>query len=451
MQDCHAKGTRGSVAVAATGVILAACAMLASAAGFAQASPQTNPDQDRQPVLPARLPDPLVFADGSRVASPAQWPKRRQELLQLFTEQMYGRMPAPPPHMRFEVYDLDRHALDGKATREQISILFAGGKDGPHMDLLVYIPNQVKRPPVILGLNFWGNETINPDPGIRISDRWVESGPRTSPPDLSCVKDHHATEACRGVDAGHWPVDKILDAGYALATAYRGDLDPDRNDGFAESIRSAYPELAQGGDNFSTIAAWAWAMSRALDYIEHDPLLDGGHAVAFGWSRLGKAAIWAGATDLRFAAVISNESGAGGAKIFHDVHGETVLQLNTRFPYWFCRNFKTYNERDAELPFDQNQVLALIAPRPLYIGSAIRDENADPQGEFLAALAVSPVYRFLGSTGLPTTTWPAVNQPVLGRVSYHVRSGEHSVTDFDWEQYLRFCGQYVKPETRQPN
>ena len=409
----------------------------------AVASSQTNPDQYRQPVMPAHLPDALVFADGTPVTSPSQWPQRRRELVELFTEQMYGRMPARPAEMRFKVIDLDRHALGGKATREQVSILFRGREDGPRMDLLVYVPNRVKRPPVILGFNFWGNETISADAGIRISDRWVESGP-TSYLDLSCVKNHRATEACRGIDQGRWPVEKILEAGYALATAYRGDVDPDRADGYNESIRSAWPELAQGGDNFSTIAAWAWAMSRALDYLEQDAEVDGNRVVAFGWSRLGKAAIWAGATDARFAAVISNESGAGGAKVFHDVHGETVALLNTRFPYWFCSNFKQYNGRDAELPFDQNEVLALIAPRPLYIASAVEDENADPQGEFLGALAVTPVYRLLGSTGLPAAAWPEVNKPLLGRVSYHVRSGAHSVTGFDWEQYLRFCDAYVK-------
>jgi len=422
--------------------MIAVCALVMAAPALCQ----TNPDQYRQPVVPAHLPDALVFADGTPVATQAQWPKRKRELLDLFTEQMYGRMPARPPQMRFNVFDIDRHALDGKATREQISILFLGKKDGPRMDLLVYVPNKVKRPPVILGFNFWGNETISPDTGIRLSDRWVESNGGSSI-DLSCVKNNRPTEACRGIDQGRWPVEKIIDDGYALATAYRGDTDPDRADGYNESIRSAWPELAKGGDNFSTIAAWAWAMSRALDYLQQDSLVDGQHVVAFGWSRLGKAAIWAGATDPRFVAVISNESGAGGAKLFHDVHGETVELLNTRFPYWFCTNFKKYNGRDAELPFDQNEVLALIAPRPLYIASAILDDNADPQSEFLGALEVTPVYRFLGSSGLPASVWPPVDQPALGRLSYHVRTGIHSVTAFDWQQYLRFCDTFVKPIT----
>jgi hypothetical protein len=423
-------------------LILAVCTLFVVTAAPAQ----TNPDRSRQPVLPANLPNPLVFANGKPVATPAQWPQRREELLDLFTEQMYGRMPARPAAMRFHVFDRDPHALGGKATREQITILFRGEDNGPRMDLLLYVPNAVRRPPVILGFNFWGNETVSPDPGIRLSDRWIESGP-IADVDLSCVKNNRATEACRGIDAKRWPLAKILDAGYAVATACRGDIDPDRKDGFSESIRSAWPELAHGGDNFSTIAAWSWAMSRALDFLETDPLVDGHDVVAFGWSRLGKAAIWAGANDPRFAAVISNESGAGGAKVFHDVHGETVELLNTRFPYWFCDHFKQYNGRDANLPFDQNEVLALIAPRPLYIASAILDANADPQGEFLGALAVTPVYRFLGTTGLPANPWPAVDQPLLGRVSYHVRSGIHSVTGFDWEQYLRFCNAYVKPKT----
>jgi hypothetical protein len=421
--------------------ILAAFALIAAAAGLCQ----SNPDQSRQPVMPAHLPDPLVFADGSRVTTPAQWAKRRKELLHLLTEQMYGRMPNPSFwEVLSHVDEIDRHALGGKATREQISVIVPGGPSVIHMDLLLYVPNAVKRPPVILGFNFWGNWTVNSDPAIRISDRWVQSGP-IGDVDLSCVQNNRATEACRGIDAKRWPLDKILDAGYAVATAYRGDVDPDRKDGYNESIRSAWPELAKGGDNFSTIAAWSWAMSRAFDALESNRLVDSQRVIAFGWSRLGKAAIWAGANDTRFAAVISNESGAGGAKVFHDVHGETVELLNTRFPYWFCTNFKKYNGRDAELPFDQNEVLALIAPRPLYIGSAILDENADPQGEFLGALAVTPVYRLLGATGLPATAWPAVDQPSLGRVSYHVRSGAHSVTDFDWDQYLRFADAYVKP------
>lgn len=399
--------------------------------------------REAESTLPAGLPNPLIFADGKPVMSAKQWPRRRKQLLRLFTRQMYGRKPPRPGAERFEVFEHDADALGGLGTRRQIAILLNGQADGPRIDLLFYTPNGVKSPPVILGINFWGNETINADPGIRISTRWVESE-KNPWVNLSCVKDHRATAGCRGINSSQWPLDLILSHGYALATFYRGDLDRDRKQDYATSIRSDYPRLHQGGDDFATIGAWAWGMSRALDYLERDPDVDGHRVVAFGWSRLGKAAIWAGATDPRFAAVISNESGAGGAKLFHHLAGQTVASLNTEFPYWFCRNFHGYNGDNADLPFDQNEILALIAPRPLYVASAIDDHTSDPLGEFLGAEAVTPVYRLLGTSGLPTSVWPAVNHPVIGRVSYHVRSGGHDVTDFDWEQYLRFLDLYVK-------
>lgn len=417
------------------------CALLSVTLTCAAAT--SSPNRRVESRLPAGLPNPLVFSNGKPVISAKEWPRRRAQLLRLFTEQMYGRMPPRPADERFRVFDHDTHALGGLATRSQIAILLNGHANGPRIDLLLYTPNGVKRPPVILGINFWGNETINSDPGIKISTRWVESE-KNPWVDLSCVKNHRATAACRGINSSQWPLQMILRNGYALATFYRGDLDRDRKHEYAVSIRSHYPNLHKGGDDFATIGAWAWGMSRALDYLESDPAVDGHRVAAFGWSRLGKAAIWAGATDPRFAAVISNESGAGGAKLFHHLAGQNIASLNSEFPYWFCRNFHRYSGDDAHLPFDQNEVLALIAPRPLYVASAIDDHNSDPLGEFLAAKAVTPVYRLLGKSGLPTQTWPPVNHPVIGRVSYHVRSGGHGVTDFDWEQYLRFLNRYVK-------
>jgi hypothetical protein len=414
-------------------------ACLACATLWCTASSSLAQDES---ALPAGLPNPLVFASGSSVTSANQWQRRRVELLHLFSTQMYGVIPQRPTAMRFHVYERDHSAFGGKATRTQVAILLNGRENGPRIDLLLYAPKGVKKPAVILGLNFWGNEMISSDPEIRVSANWVESG-KNSLVDLTCVSDHHATKACRGMDASRWPVEKILSHGYALATFYRGDLDPDTKEGFAQSLRSDYPQLGQDGDNFSTIGAWAWGLSRALDYLQSDPRVDGHRVVVFEWSRVGKAAIWAGATDPRFAAVISSESGAGGAKLFRHGQGEMIERLNDVFPYWFCRNFRQYNGQDTRLPFDQHEVLALIAPRPLYVASARDDKNSDPLGEFLSAKAVSPVYRLLGKSGLPVENWPPVNTPVLGVVSYHVRTGGHDVTEYDWEQYLRFCDRYV--------
>ena len=393
------------------------------------------------------LPDPLVLANGQRVKNAKQWhTKRRKELLELFTAEMYGQAPPRPKDMRFEVFDVDKNALNGKATRKQIAVYFNGKADGPRMDLLMYIPNHLKRAaPAILGLNFWGNHAIHPDPAIRITTSWMESGKGNPYVKLSCVTDHQATEACRGVNAAQWPIDTILARGYALITAYREDIaSDDAKTGFQKGIHPIYPDYQQRNDNFGTIAAWAWALSRAMDYVVTDKAIDAKRVAVFGWSRLGKAALWAGATDERFAMVISNESGAGGAKLFHRGVGENIRRLCTVFPHWYAANFKKYMDKDTLLPFDQHQVISLVAPRPVYIASAVDDKGADPQGEFAAAKAAESVYLFLGKTGLPAQTIPPLNQSVQGQIGYHIREGGHDVTLYDWKQYLNFADKHFK-------
>lgn len=391
----------------------------------------------------APLPDPLIMADGTRVTTAVQWRnKRRPELLELFTREMYGVAPPKSQQMSFVVFDKGTEALGGKAIRKQITVLLKGDPNGPKFDFLLYIPKGAKaRVPAILSMNFWGNHAIAADPGVRITKNRVESG-KNSFADLSCVQNGEATEACRGVNAGQWPVETMMDKGFALATIYRGDIDPDTKDGFDKSLKAFYPELQKRGDNFSTIGEWAWAFSRAMDYLVTDRAIDPKRVAVFGWSRLGKAALWAGATDERFAAAISDDSGAGGAKLFHRGVGENVTRLNTVFPHWYDENFRKYNDRDTTLPFDQHEMIALIAPRAVYVASAEQDANADPEGEFAGAKAAEPVYKLLGGKGQLPDKWPAVNQPVGGDIAYHVRTGGHDVKPFDWEQYLAFLDRH---------
>ncbi len=347
------------------------------------------------------------MAGGTKVTTARAWRERRRELLDLFTREMYGRAPGKPTQMSFRQVEGPAEALSGAALRKQVKLtLEPGGAAGP-------------------------------------SGNWIESG-KNPFIDLSCVVDNRATAVCRGINARQWPVIRILEHGYALATFYRGDIDPDRADRFSQSVRALYPDLQQGDDNFSTIGAWAWPLSRALDCLEADRQIDAGRVAVFGWSRLGKAALWAGASDERFAMVISNESGAGGAKLFRRGVGENIRRLNTVFPHWYCRNFRRYNDRDTTLPFDQHMVIAMWAPRPICIGSAENDTLADPEGEFLSAKAAGPVYRLLGKDGLPTGKWPPLNQPVSGQIGYHVRRGGHDVTDFDWAQYLAFADRHLR-------
>ncbi len=404
-------------------------------------------------MLPAGLPAVLTMSNGAKVTTPDQWHLRRAELLQMFTQQEYGVAPSRPKSMRFVVVDDTGNALGGLARRKQVRILLKGTESGPKLDLLLYIPNQTYRPPVFLGLNFWGNETVNADPGILISSRWTQSA-ENHPPDpntAACLKDHHATPACRGVAADKWPIETILQRGYAVATVFRADVDPDYAGSYHDSLKVFYPQLQGRGDNFSTIGAWAWALRRIQDYLETDGDVDASRVAVFGWSRLGKAALWAAAQDPRFAMAISDDSGAGGAKLFRRDKGETIRDLNTVFPDWFCKNFKQYDGQDRTLPFDQHMLIALIAPRPVYIASAIDDHWADPEGEFLSGVAATPVYKLLGTDGLPASEWPQVNHPVTGQIGYHVRSGGHNITFYDWAQYLNFADMHLKESRRTGN
>lgn len=409
------------------------------------AAAQAAPITEEGKVPPYTLPHPLTALDGSTVRDAQTWKiKRRPEILAMCAREMYGQSPERPVAMTFTVREQDARALNGKATRKQVSVCFAGA-GGPCMELLLYIPNAVPRPvPAFLGLNFWGNHAIAADTAIRLSRGWTDSS-SNSWVDLSCVRNGQVTAACRGVNARQWPLDSIFAHGYAVATAYRGDIDPDFDDAFRNGVHSLYPGLQGRGDNFATIAAWAWGLQRALDCLAADPDIDARRVAVFGWSRLGKAALWAAATDERFAMAVSIQSGAGGAALSKRIFGEDVKRLNSFFPHWFCGNFKKYGDDEKSLPFDQHLVLAAIAPRPLYVSSAAADLHADPRGEFLSALAADTVYRLLGTDGLPAKAWPAANQPVSGQVGYHVRPGGHDVLPYDWSQYLRFADLRLKP------
>ena len=390
---------------------------------------------DEAKVPDYTLPDPLAMADGTRVTDPKQWPARRAEILDLFRTHVYGRAPGRPEKMTFEVFDLADGALGGKAVRRQVAVRFTGTDDGPRMDLLVYLPAGAKGPvPAFLLLNFAGNHTVHADPGIRLSTSWMRN--------RSGVADHRATEKTRGTAAKRFPIPLILARGYALATAYYGDIDPDHHDGFKNGVHGALDKGERDPDAWASITAWAWGLARALDYLETDKSVDAKRVAVLGHSRLGKTALWAGARDERFAIVISNDSGCGGAALSRRAFGETVERINKSFPHWFCGNFKKYNSKEGDLPVDQHMLIALAAPRPVYVASADRDLWADPRGEFLSCKAADPVYRLLGTEGLPTDTMPPLDAPVMGRIGYHVRTGGHDLSEYDWRQYLDFADKH---------
>jgi len=384
------------------------------------------------------LPDPLVTADGTKVTSAEMWRRRRRpEILELFRKYVYGRAPVGrPKKMTFRVFDLEHNALNGQATRKQITVNFTGKEDGPSMDILIYLPNTAKKPvPTFVILNFGGNHTIHPDPAIKLSTRWMREG-------------RQATEQSRGRDYSSYPVEKILAWGYGLATIYYGDIDPDYHDGFKNGVHPVFDKFIDGKrapDAWGSICAWAWGLSRAMDYFESDEDIDESRIAVLGHSRLGKTALWAGARDERFALVISNNSGCGGAALSRRCFGETVKQINTSFPHWFCDNLKKYNGEENRLPVDQHMLIALMAPRPVYVASADEDLWADPRGEFLACWNAEPVYKLLGFKGLEVEKIPALNSPIQkGRIGYHIRTGGHGLTEYDWQQYMDFADRHFK-------
>ncbi len=395
-----------------------------------------NANYDESKVGDFILPDPLKMENGEPVRDAKTWKeKRRPELLRLFETHVYGRSPAKPEGLSFKKTSEDKNALGGRATRREVSIYLKADLTGPKLDLLLYIPNNTEKPvPAFLGLNFDGNHTVNKDPGISVTKNWVPNRKDRG------ITENKATLETRGSSTGRWEAEKIINAGYALATMYAGDIDPDFDDGFTNGVHALYPK--PGPEDWGTISAWAWGLSRALDYLETDKDVDAKKVAVIGHSRLGKTALWAGATDERFAITISNNSGCGGAALSRRIFGETVGRINRSFPHWFCDNYNKYNENENACPVDQHELIALIAPRPVYVASAVEDTWADPKGEFLGAKGADPVYKLLGTEGLPVTEMPDVDRAVMGTIGYHIRTGKHDVTAYDWDQYIKFANKH---------
>lgn len=373
-----------------------------------------------------KLPEVLRTADGELVSSSKQWPARREEILEQFRKTIYGRSPAKPQALQFELIKEDKAALDGAATLRRIAIHSRQGDRRHCFELSLFLPNARKEPvPVFLLIN----------------NRPVEN-----------------TDPTRAKQSEFWPVEELIARGYGMATFHNAELAPDDVEFFTHGViglfeggpttrpatlpvspRTKRARTRPAADAWGAIGAWAWGASRAMDYFETDPRVDAKRVAVVGHSRGGKTALWAGAQDDRFALTISNDSGTAGAALHRRAYGERIRAIN-RNTHWFNQTYKTYNDRDGELPVDQHMLIAAIAPRAVYVSSATEDLWADPRGEFLSLAHASPAYALFGHTPIAPDPMPAADEPLIaGPRGYHIRTGAHDLTKYDWLRFADFA------------
>jgi hypothetical protein len=426
---------------------LVVVALVAARAAQAQtpATPQPAPAQAAPPTVVAgipvnydeskvgtyTLPDPLVTTTGERVRDAATWTRvRRPEILRMFESIQFGKAPDKPDKVTVDRFDTGTSALGGKAIRRQTTLYFTDDRSGPKAELLSYVPADAKGPvPLLLQISFSPNANVVDDPGIKPGEMWNRDKKRVAAPPASAF--------------GRVDVLPFLANGIGFATLYYGDIEPDFKGGIPFGIRGRYLKPGQtepAPDEWGAIAAWAWGLRRVMDHLETEPAIDAKRVALLGSSRLGKTVLWTGATDPRFAVIIASVSGESGAALSRRNYGETVRHMtdSTRYDYQFAHTYQSYGERVNELPMDGHMLVSLIAPRPLLLQTGSTDLWSDPKGEYLSAVAASPVWKLLGKDGLAVDHYPAPGEPVLSTLGYSMHEGRHGILPYDWPVFLQF-------------
>lgn len=378
------------------------------------------------------LPNPLVMLDGTNVTTKEQWHgERRTELKQLFQHYMYGYLPAPAK-ITAKVSG-EKTLFENKAVKKDVLITY-GPEGTPPINLLVVLPNTKKPVPVFVALNFCGNHAAISDSSVALTKAWMRD--RCA----GCVN-NMATDAGRGSEVNTWNVETIIERGYGIAMFYYGDVDPDKDD-FSDGVHPHFLKAGQeklGKHDWGSIAAWAYGVHRVVDYIVTDEAIDPKRIACVGHSRLGKTTLLAAAFDERIALAIPHQAGCGGTAPSRGTVGESVERINTSFPHWFNDTYPEFNKQVDRLPFDQNGLVALCAPRPVLFSNAIKDQWANPDGQFEVLKAAESVYKFLGVEGLASHDIPAMGQLMNSRLGYFIRPEGHSMTLDDWKVFLDFA------------
>ncbi|MEO5802342.1 MAG: acetylxylan esterase [Verrucomicrobiota bacterium] len=417
--------------------------LLSSCAFFFLLNTSGNAVEPFPPVsklpLQTNLPDPMLMLNGKRIENKNEWfAKRRPELKALFQHYEYGYFPAPAK-ITARIDDVDKNLFSGKATLKLVTISFVP-TNAPKLHLMLVLPNQRKsKTPVFLGLNFCGNHALVTNALVPIPAQWMNGK-------YPGVTNNRATDTGRGKLVDMWAIEQSIDRGYAVATLFGGEIQPDMTNA-TTGVRTVFHGLKNPEHNWGTIAAWAWGLQRAVDYLETDKDIDKTKIAVVGHSRLGKAAMLAGAFDERIALMIPLQAGCGGTSPARGKIGESVKRINEHFPHWFCDEFKKFNDEPERLPFDQHCLIALCAPRPVLLSNATDDSWANPEGQFEMLKAADKVYRFVGAEGLASEQMPEVGKLMDSTLGYYIRPGKHSMTKDDWKIFCDFADKHFgKPQ-----
>lgn len=391
-------------------------------AEFSRAKPEFNYEESRVPQY--TLPDPLKFASGEPLTQVSQWPQRRDETIELFRTHVYGKRPPLDYQVEFEVVEEIQGLFGCDAVGRAVDVKIVAAGESFVFPLLVFIPG--------------GEVAAKSLPAV------VHINNRKLPAFADAATN----------DEEFWPAGELVKRGYVACAVETSTIDPDQKDGFENGIRGFFHRLDKHSpqtpaeDAWKALSAWGWGASRALDYLLTLPEVAPTQVAILGHSRGGKAALWAAAEDTRFSIACSNNSGCGGAALSRRAYGETVERITSSFPHWFCDRFAEYAGQETRLPVDQHQLFGLLAPRAVYATSAAEDLWADPRGEYLALLAASPVYEWLGERGISQASMPNLAEPrIEGKMGYHIRAGEHGLKAYDWTKFLDFCDlQWARPQ-----